>query len=117
LTPALYPVSIRLKVRRIVTDATVRVQQRGSITLPASLRERYNIKPGDTLRIVDLDGVLVLTPMVPMIPELAADVERARIEAGLSVEEMLAGLQEERERYFREKYAEALNAFNFRSRP
>lgn len=86
-------------------DTTVQVRQRGSLTLPANLRERYNIKPGDTFRIVDMDGILIFTPMVPMIPELAREIERARIEAGLSVEEMLSFLRMQRERYVREKYA------------
>ncbi len=85
-------------------DTTIQVRQRGSVTLPATLRERYNIKPGDIFRILDLDGILILTPMVPMVPELAHEIERARIEAGLSVEDMLATLREQRERYVREKY-------------
>jgi AbrB family looped-hinge helix DNA binding protein len=85
-------------------DATVQVRQRGSLTLPATLRERYNIKPGDTFRIVDLDGVLVLTPTVPLVPELAREIERARVESGLSAKEMLASLRTQRERYVREKY-------------
>ncbi len=87
-------------------DVTVQVRQRGSLTLPASLRERYKIKPGDTFRILDLDGILILTPMVPMVPELAREIERARIEAGLNVEDMLAALQEQRERYVQEKYGQ-----------
>jgi AbrB family looped-hinge helix DNA binding protein len=86
-------------------DTTVQVRQRGTFTLPAELRERYNIKPGDTFRIIDLDGILVLTPMVPMVPELAREIERARIEAGLSVDEMLKSLREQRERYVKEKYS------------
>lgn len=80
-------------------DTTVQVRQRDSLTLPANLRERYNIKPGDTFRIIDLEGVLVLTPTVTMIPELAREIELARIEAGLSVEEMLESLREQREKY------------------
>jgi AbrB family looped-hinge helix DNA binding protein len=87
-------------------DITVQVRQRGSLTLPASLRERYKIKPGDTFRVLDLDGILILTPMVPMVPELAREIERARVEAGLSVEEMLTSLREQRERYVREKYGQ-----------
>lgn len=83
---------------------TVQVRQRGSLTLPAKLRQRYNIKPGATFRILDLDGVFVLTPTAPLVPELAREIERARIEAGLSVEEMLKSLREQRERYVREKY-------------
>ena len=78
---------------------TIQIRQRGSLTLPASLRKRYNIKPGDTFRILDLEGIFVFTPMVPMVPELAREIERARIEAGLSTEEMLSALREQRERY------------------
>ena len=80
-------------------DVTVQVRKRGTLTLPAEVRERYNIKPGDTFRLLDLDGIFVLTPMVPRVPELAQEIERARVEAGLSVEEMLKGLREQRERY------------------
>jgi len=86
-------------------EATVQVRQRGTLTLPAELREKYGIQPGDTFRLVDLDGIFVLTPMVTMVPELAREIERARLEAGLSTEELLSGLREQRERYYRENYA------------
>ena len=86
-------------------DTTVQVRQRGTMTLPAELRERYGIREGDTFRLVDLDGVFVLTPMVPLVPELAREIEKARLEAGLSVADLLAGLREQRERYFAEQYA------------
>jgi AbrB family looped-hinge helix DNA binding protein len=86
-------------------EATVQVRQRGTVTLPADLREKYGIQPGDTFRLVDLDGIFVLTPMVTMVPELAREIERARREAGLSIEELLEGLREQRERYYRENYA------------
>ena len=86
-------------------EATVQVRQRGTLTLPAELREKYGIQPGDTFRLVDLDGIFVLTPMVTMVPELAREIERARMEADLSMEELLSGLREQRERYYREKYA------------
>jgi bifunctional DNA-binding transcriptional regulator/antitoxin component of YhaV-PrlF toxin-antitoxin module len=86
-------------------DATIQVRQRGTITLPAEVRQKYKISDGDILRLVDLDGMLVLTPMTPMVPELAREIERIRLEAGLTVEELLAGLREQRERYYTENYA------------
>jgi AbrB family looped-hinge helix DNA binding protein len=86
-------------------EATVQVRQRGTLTLPAKLREKYGIQPGDTFHLVDLDGIFVLTPMVSMVPQLAREIERVRLEAGLSVEELLIGLREQRERYHRENYA------------
>jgi bifunctional DNA-binding transcriptional regulator/antitoxin component of YhaV-PrlF toxin-antitoxin module len=77
------------------------MRDRGVLTLPAELREKYGIQPGDTFRLVDLDGVFVLTPMVPMVPELAREIERARREAGLTTDDLLRTLRELRERYHR----------------
>ena len=85
-------------------EATIQIRQRGTLTLPAELRQKYGIRPGDTFRLLDVDGIFVLTPMVPMVPELAREIERARLEAGLSVEELLSTLREERERYHQEQY-------------
>lgn len=86
-------------------ETTVQVRQRGTLTLPAELREKYGIEPGDTFRLVDLGGIFVLTPMVTMVPELAREIERARLEAGLSIEELLTVLREQREHYYRQHYA------------
>lgn len=86
-------------------ESTVQVRQRGTLTLPADLRAKYGIEPGDTFRLVDLDGIFVLTPMVTMVPELAREIERARVEAGLSIEELLANLREQRERALQENDA------------
>ena len=91
-------------------DATIQVRKRGTLTLPAEVRERYNIKPGDSFRLLDLDGIFVLTPMVPMVPELAREIERARLEAGVSVDELIQGVREQRERYYVEKYADDASA-------
>jgi hypothetical protein len=63
------------------------------------LRERYGIKAGDTLNLVDLNGVFVPAPMAPMVPELARKIERLREEAGVSIEELLQGLREQRQQY------------------
>ena len=88
-------------------ETSIQVRQRGTLTLPVELREKYGIKPGDTFRLVDLDGIFVLTPMVPMVPELAREIERMRREAGLSMEELLTGLREQRERYYLEHHGDA----------
>jgi len=88
-------------------DSTIQVRKRGVVTLPADLREKYSIQEGDTYRLVDLDGIFVLTPMVTMVPELVREIERYRIEAGVGSEELIQSLREERERYYREKYADS----------
>ena len=87
-------------------EETVQVRKRGVVTLPADLRQKYNIEEGDTFRVLDLDGVFVLTPMVPMVPELAREIESMRLEQGISIQELLEGLREQRERYVQEKYTD-----------
>lgn len=78
-------------------DATVQVRERGVVTLPMEVRKKYGIQTGDTFRLVDFDGILVLTPMTPMVPELVREIERASVEAGLSLDELLQSLRELRE--------------------
>ena len=85
-------------------ETTVQVRQRGTVTLPADLRQKYGIRPGDTFHLVDLDGILVLTPMVPMVPELAREIERMRRETGLTIDELLGNLREQRQRTHLEQH-------------
>jgi bifunctional DNA-binding transcriptional regulator/antitoxin component of YhaV-PrlF toxin-antitoxin module len=85
-------------------ELTIQVRERGVVTLPAELREKYKIENGKIFHLVDLDGIFVVVPMVPMVPELANEIERIRLEAGLSVDELLNDLRKQRERYDLEKY-------------
>ena len=71
------------------------------------MREKYEIKPGEPFHLVDLEGIFVLTPKVPMVPELAREIERTRREAGLGIEELLTGLREQREQYYQEHCGDA----------
>ena len=77
-------------------DVTLQVRERGVLTLPAEIRSKYGIEAGDTFRLLDLDGIFVLTPMVP---ELAQEIERLRVDAGLSLDDLLQALREQRERF------------------
>lgn len=84
-------------------DATVQVRQRGTFILLSELRQKYGIQAGDTFRVVDLDGIFVLTPMVP---ELAREIEKFRLETGLDTQELLQSLREERAKYHAEAYGD-----------
>lgn len=43
--------------------ATARVSAKGWIVIPAPMRRRYHIVPGQEIRIVDYGGVLSLVPV------------------------------------------------------
>jgi bifunctional DNA-binding transcriptional regulator/antitoxin component of YhaV-PrlF toxin-antitoxin module len=81
---------------------TVEIAQRGLLTLPKRLRDRYRLEPGDRLTLLDLGGVFVLSARKLEV-ERAADRLRAALEEqGESLESMLLTLREERARYGQE---------------
>jgi bifunctional DNA-binding transcriptional regulator/antitoxin component of YhaV-PrlF toxin-antitoxin module len=87
-----------------MTTVTIQVNQDGAIILPADVQQQYNIQPGDTFYLVDIEGILVLTPQQPLVAELSKEIERARLAAGLTIEELLESLREQREKYVSENY-------------
>jgi hypothetical protein len=93
-----------------MVTSTIQVRQRGTFTLSAELRQKYGIQTGDTFRVIDLDGVFILTPMTPIVPELAREIERARLEAGLDTADLLRALREERAKYVQETYGDNLES-------
>ncbi len=78
---------------------TVQIAQRGVLVLPKHLRESYNLKAGDSLTLLDMGGVFVLSPRHSEIDPLAERLAHALAEQGETLETMLQTLREERERY------------------
>ena len=79
-------------------SVTVRMTQRGLITIPKSLRESYGLQPGDTFTLIDLSGVFLLRPRRSEIDALAEKVADQWTEDGETLETMLQALREERDR-------------------
>jgi AbrB family looped-hinge helix DNA binding protein len=86
---------------------TIRVAKRGTVTLPKALRDRYQIKEGDSLTLLDLDGVFVVSRGRSRVDELADKIGYALREQGETLESMLTVLREERARVIAEQYPEA----------
>lgn len=77
---------------------TVQVAQRGVVTLPKSLRDAYNIKPGELFTVIDLgNGSFVLSRGRSKLDDLLDGI-RDELEAkGESLESMLRHLRAIRE--------------------
>ncbi|MFN8497438.1 MAG: hypothetical protein U0641_06235 [Anaerolineae bacterium] len=73
--------------------------QRGVLVLPKAVRDRYNLQPGAELTLLDLDGVLVLSPRRSQVDVLADRISQSLATEGETLETMLQALREERERY------------------
>lgn len=75
----------------------VQVAQRGLITLPKPLRDTHHIRTGDTMTLLDLGGVFVLSPRLLRVDSLADRLADQWRERGETLESMLLALRQERD--------------------
>ena len=60
----------------------LQLAQRGDVRLPKSVRDRYDLKLGDLITLLDLDGVLVLSPRNFEVDLLADRIAQCLAEKG-----------------------------------
>ena len=90
-----------------MTTMTVQIRRKGVITLPVELRRQYNLDEGDVFTLVDLgDGSFLLTPRVSQVARLGNQVAQLMEEEVVTLDEMLEALDQERETYYQEHYAQ-----------
>ena len=86
---------------------SIQIRSKGLMTLPIALRRKYGLREGDVLSLIDLgDGCLLLSPKISQVARLGDEITRIMSDRDVSTEEMLQALEEERERYYREHYAQ-----------
>ncbi len=85
---------------------TIQIRKKGILTLPAEMREKYELGEGDTFTIIDLgDGSFLLTPRVSQVSRLGDRITEILEEEGIELEDLISALDEERENYYRDHYA------------
>jgi len=80
---------------------TIQIRKRGVLTLPAVLREKYRLGEGDTASVVDTGEGIFLSPHRCLLPKLAQEIEQLREQYGVSAEELIRGVAEQRKKYER----------------
>lgn len=88
-----------------MTTNTIQVRKKGSITLPMDLRTKYGVDEGDIFTLIDMgDGSFLLTPRVFQVNRLGDRVANLLEAQGVSLDDLLNTLDDERERYYQEHY-------------
>jgi len=78
---------------------TVKVSAKGWIVIPQALRDRYGLKKGDQIQVVDYGGVLALVP----IPDDPVEALHGMLAEGPSLTDELL-TEHERERGLEEDH-------------
>jgi AbrB family looped-hinge helix DNA binding protein len=74
---------------------TIKISQKGWVVIPAKIRKKYNLKPGDEVHVIDYGGVLSLIPASEDTLEYAGGM----LKGGSSlIEALVKERQQEKER-------------------
>lgn len=92
------------KTGEVQGPVVVQVRERGQFTIPAEMRRQMGIEEGDVFSLIQLGDTLVATRKKLVAPEVAGAIEGLMREQGVTLGDLLEGLEKQREAYVREKY-------------
>ncbi len=80
------------------------IKSRGQLTIPKKIREKGHIEEGQMVSIIPVGDSIIITPKRLELDEARRQMKKLLKASGLSVEDLLAGLKEERETLYKETY-------------
>ncbi len=90
-----------------MSAVNIQLRRKGILTLPVSLRRKYDLEENDVFTLEDLgNGSFLLIPQVCNVAHLGDRVAQVMAEEEVSLDDMLETLDQERENYYREHYAQ-----------
>ena len=87
-----------------VKSFTSSIKARGQLTIPKQLRKMSHLEDGQQVSIIPLGDAVLIAPRRLELEEARRQVGRILRESGLSPEDILAGLADERETLYKEVY-------------
>jgi len=83
---------------------TAQIKADGTLELPATYRSELRLEAGDPVTIIRVNGHLIISPRPLVVPEMAAKIAELREQAGLTVDDLLAGLETVGRQLYEEQY-------------
>lgn len=80
------------------------IKARGQLTIPKKIREMSHLEEGQVVSIIPVGDSLIITPKRLELDEARREIKKILKASGLSPEDLLSGLREERETLYKEKY-------------
>lgn len=80
------------------------IKSRGQLTIPKKIRESKHLEEGQVVSIIPVGDSILITPKRLELDEARRQVRKLLKSSGLSLEDLISGLKEEREALYRETY-------------
>jgi len=86
-------------------SVTSEIKSRGQLTIPKKIRELSRLEEGQAVSIIPVGDSVIITPKRLDLDDARRKIKKILKAAGMSPEDLLAGLKEEREKLYQETYA------------
>lgn len=80
------------------------IKSRGQLTIPKKIRDVIHLEEGQTVSIIPVGDSVIITPRRLELDEARRQIRRILKQSNCSVEELLAGLKEERSTLYKDVY-------------
>jgi len=91
---------------QIMKPLTTEIKSRGQLTIPKKIRVMGHLEEGQVVSIIPVGDFVIITPRRLELDEARREMKKLLKATGLSEEDLLKGLQEEREKLYQETYGE-----------
>ena len=89
--------------------SSVKIGNRGQLTIPSEYRKELGIEKGDVINVMKVGEVLVLTRKQVIGVTIAVKMEYVMKKKGLTLQDLVSNLKEQRRKYNRETKKLSLN--------
>ncbi|MEW6441629.1 MAG: AbrB/MazE/SpoVT family DNA-binding domain-containing protein [bacterium] len=87
-----------------VKASVAEIKARGQLTIPKKIREMSDLEEGQVVSIIPVGDSLIITPKRLELEEARRQMKRILKASGLSLKDLLAGLEKERQTMYRESH-------------
>jgi AbrB family looped-hinge helix DNA binding protein len=89
---------------QMMKPLTTEIKSRGQLTIPKKIRVMGHLEEGQVVSIIPVGDSVIITPKRLELDEARREIRKLLKATGLSEEDLLKGLQEEREKLYQETY-------------
>ena len=83
---------------------SIEIKSRGQLTIPKKIRDMIHLEEGQAVSIIPLGDSVIITPRRLEFDEARRQIRRILKQTNCSVDELLAGLKEERTNLYKDVY-------------
>lgn len=80
------------------------IKSRGQLTIPKKIREMSHLEEGQVVSIIPVGDSIIITAKRLELDDARRELRKILKASGLSAEDLIAGIKEERERLYQETY-------------